>query len=133
SDDLDAKILDDLDVPMRSIDSYASEDIEHPEESDHNYEEFMDSLLSYGNYLTKDLMEKNRFPNAFTNELKRIADLYDYDNIVFRTVFGGDSNNFLHLSLAKHATKLSHIGFNNEINQESFTKCAVKVEELQEM
>nr|CAG8473789.1 4960_t:CDS:2 [Entrophospora candida] len=133
SDDLDSVILRELNAPVRDIRSYASEDVEYPEESDQCYVNYIDSILSCGTNITQDLKERNCFPNAFTNDLKQIADLYDYNNIVFRTVFGGDSNNFLHLNLLKYSTRLAKIGFNNKIDQKSFIKCAVKVEELQEL
>nr|CAG8562400.1 5064_t:CDS:2 [Entrophospora candida] len=131
SDNLDCKILRNLDVPVRGIQSYTFEDVEFPEESDESYVDFLDSVLSYGcEHLVENLKDRDCFPCAFTSDLKRISDLYDYSNVVFRCVFGGDSNNFLDLRLSKYAKKLANIGFNNEIDQDSFTKCAEKVEEL---
>ncbi|CAH1767384.1 7222_t:CDS:2 [Entrophospora sp. SA101] len=125
------KILRNLDVPVRGIQSYTFEDVEFPEESDDSYVDFLDSVLSYGcENLVENLKDRDCFPCAFTSDLKRISDLYDYSNVVFRCVFGGDSNNFLDLRLSKYAKKLANIGFNKEIDQDSFTKCAEKVEEL---
>ncbi|CAJ0840008.1 9936_t:CDS:2, partial [Entrophospora sp. SA101] len=131
----DREILKDLDIHERDICSYISEDIEFPEESDEYYVEFLNSALSSvsnkSDDITQILKEKVCFPVEFTNDLKRITDLYNYENAYFRTVFG-NSNVFLNTKLLAHATILSKFGFNNDINQESFIKCALKVQELQD-
>ncbi|RHZ79539.1 hypothetical protein Glove_144g90 [Diversispora epigaea] len=137
TDQIDNKILKDLDVTLHEIYDYAFNDVEFPEKSDHDYVDFLDSVLEnatsgYGCKITKDL-KKLKFPNAFTNDLLPVSDLFDYDNIVFRTVFGGDSNVFLHFNLVKHKYKLSNIGFNDELNSVAFDRCALKIEALQEM
>ncbi|CAG8567445.1 5807_t:CDS:2 [Diversispora eburnea] len=136
-DHVDNKILKDLDVTQYEIHDYAFNDVELPEKSDPNYVNFLDSVLNnatsdYGCKITKDL-KKLKFPNAFTDDLLPISDLFNYNNIVFRTVFGGNSNVFLHFNLIKHKNKLSNIGFNDELESEAFDRCALKIEELQEM
>ncbi|RHZ79535.1 hypothetical protein Glove_144g94 [Diversispora epigaea] len=151
TDKIDIKILRDLDATWCGIHDYAFNDVELPEKSDQQYVDFLDSVLDhaisgfryvyghghgYGNEckIIKDLKKFNfPFPNAFTDDLMPISKLFDYDNMVFRTVFGRDSNVFLHFKLAKHKDKLSNIGFNNKLSSEAFDKCAKKIEAFQEI
>ncbi|CAG8567480.1 5809_t:CDS:2, partial [Diversispora eburnea] len=121
TDKIDNRILIDLDAAWREIHEYAFNDVELPEKNDQEYVDFLDSKFNY------------LFPNAFTDDLMPISKLFDYDNLVFRTVFGGDSNVFLHRNLTKHKSKLSNIGFNDELSPESFNRCAKHIEELQEI
>ncbi|RHZ85886.1 hypothetical protein Glove_59g111 [Diversispora epigaea] len=136
TDETDIKILKDLEAIQYGIPDYIFNDVELPEENDDNYVTFLDSVLEnatsgFGCKITKDL-NKLKFPNAFTKELMLISELFNYDNIVFRTVYGGDSNVFLHLNLVKHRVKLSNIGFNDRLSSDAFNKCALKIEEFQQ-
>ncbi|CAG8567463.1 5808_t:CDS:2 [Diversispora eburnea] len=139
TDVTDVEILRDLGATWYEIHDYAFNDVELPEKSDHNYVNFLDSVLDNATSedeckITKDLKKFNYlFPNAITDDLMPISKLFNYENLVFRTVFGGNSNAFLHRDLIKHKRKLSNIGFNDELNSETFNRCALKIEALQEI
>ncbi|RHZ79178.1 hypothetical protein Glove_151g133 [Diversispora epigaea] len=131
TDETDVNILKDLDANLYKISDYVFNDVDLPEESDDNYVNFLDSVLENATsgfgQITRDL----KFPNAFTKELMHISELFNYDNIVFRTVFGGNSHVFLHHNLVKHKAKLSTIGFNDKLSSDVFHRCALKIEEFQ--
>ncbi|CAG8459214.1 2512_t:CDS:2, partial [Diversispora eburnea] len=137
TDKVDDKILKYLNATHHEIHDYAFIDVELPEKNDQEYVDFLDSVLENatsedGCKITKDL-KNYPFPNAFTDKLMPISKLFNYEDIVFRTVFGGDSNVFLHFNLVKHKSKLLNIGFNDKLNSETFKICALEIEELQEM
>ncbi|CAG8539194.1 1713_t:CDS:10, partial [Funneliformis caledonium] len=124
------RILTELDVPTRDIYVYTFEDVELPREYDNEYFEFLKDILKESR-IVRDLGNKRWFPNSNTKILKKITELYDYDNLVFRTVFGRDFNGFLHPEFSSYKEILSTIGFKNKINQEIFKMCANKVKGLQ--
>ncbi|CAG8572117.1 5154_t:CDS:2 [Funneliformis caledonium] len=121
-----------LNVPLRNIYSYVFQDVEFPSESNDTYVRFLNSVLNY-NDVVQELRDKRCFPNSNTRILKKITDLFDPNNSVFRIVFGGNRNTdvFLHSGLLEHAERLSSIGFNNKVNEIAFNKCADMIEELQ--
>ncbi|CAI2168403.1 20444_t:CDS:2 [Funneliformis geosporum] len=127
--DLDRSILIQLNVPKRTIYEYTFEDVEFPREYDRHYLDFLKDILK-DNRIVQNLRNKRCFPNSITNKLKKISDLYDNSNLVFRTVFGGDSSVFLHPEFSEYGMILSTIGFKNKIDLEIFRMCAVKVKEL---
>src|SRR5256885_262726 len=92
SDDIDQRILYDLGACHQDIHSYIVDDVEFPEECDNNYVNFLDDTLSYGNVVFQDLKGKACFPNDFTKDLMKITDLFNHEDIVFRSIFGVDSN-----------------------------------------
>ncbi|CAG8710745.1 773_t:CDS:2, partial [Funneliformis mosseae] len=121
-----------LNVPYRDTNSYTFEDVEFPRECNESYVYFLFSVL-VDNRVVQGLRDRRCFPNSYTKCLKNITDLFDPNNHVFRTVFGGNGNTdvFLHSGLLERAGILSSIGFNNTVNQSAFNKCADKIEELQ--
>ncbi|CAI2191062.1 13276_t:CDS:2, partial [Funneliformis geosporum] len=129
-DDINSKILNELDVPERTTFEYTFEDVDFPKEYDTGYLHFLKDILNY-NQIVQNLKDKRRFPNSITKKLKKISDLYDNNNLVFRTVFGVDSSVFLHPEFSEYTRILSKIGFRNNIDQDIFKTCAVKVKELQ--
>ncbi|CAG8507600.1 1928_t:CDS:2 [Diversispora eburnea] len=134
---IDVKILKDLDATQYGIHDYAFNDVDLPEKSDNGYVDFLNSVIDRATSdsackITPGLKDF-KFPNAFTEDLMPISELYNYDNIVFRTVFGRNSNVFLHFNLVKHAKKLTNIGFNGILDSKAFNRCALKIEEMQEM
>ncbi|CAG8580132.1 6234_t:CDS:2 [Funneliformis mosseae] len=132
TDENDRFILTQLNVPMRTIFEYTFEDVEFPREYNSCYLEFLKDILN--DYrIVRNLNDKCCFPNANTKRLKKITDLYDYNNLVFRTVFGGDSSVFLHPEFSEFKNILSTIGFKHMIDIEIFRRCAVKVKELLQM
>jgi len=132
SNDFDRKILTNLNVRLRDIYSFTFEDVEFPKIWDcYYYFNFLKEILNNPR-IVQNLRNYRCFPNAITRNLKKITELYDYNNLVFRTVFGGDSDVFLHNDFSTYAHTLSHIGFKNKINQVTFKECAEKIEELQE-
>ncbi|RHZ79591.1 hypothetical protein Glove_144g89 [Diversispora epigaea] len=138
TDKIDNKILKDLGTTWCEIHDYTFNDVELPEKSDQEYVNYLDSVLDnatsgYDCKITKDLKEFNYPFPTFADKLMPISKLFNYDNIVFRTVFGGDSNVFLHRILIKHKSKLSNIGFNDEVNSETFKRCALEIEALQKI
>ncbi|RHZ79540.1 hypothetical protein Glove_144g93 [Diversispora epigaea] len=137
TDTIDIIILRDLNATWYEIHEYAFNDIELPDKSDLGYVDFLDSVLSNATSGCKTIEYLKKFnypfPNEFTDDLMPINKLFNYDNIVFRTVFGGDSNVFLHRNLINHKNKLSTIGFNDKLSSEVFDRCAKKIEELQKI
>ncbi|CAG8554907.1 5415_t:CDS:2 [Funneliformis mosseae] len=129
-DNLDRRILKELDVPMRTIFDYTFEDVEFPKEIDNHYLTYLKDILKK-NDIVQNLKDKRCFPNSVNKKTKKIADLYNYNNLVFRAVFGGDSNVFLHSDFSDYIGSLSRIGFKNEIDPQIFKICAIKVKELQ--
>ncbi|CAI2175973.1 7428_t:CDS:10 [Funneliformis geosporum] len=107
-------------------------DFEFPSESNDSYVCFLNSVLK-DDRVVQGLKDKRCFPNSYTSSLKKISDLFDPNNFVFLTVFGGNGNTdvFLHSSLLEHVSRLSSIGFNHIVNETLFTKCAKKIEDLQ--
>ncbi|CAI2192587.1 9598_t:CDS:2, partial [Funneliformis geosporum] len=92
---LNRLILTELNVPKRTIYEYTFEDVEFPKEYDSSYLDFLKDILK-DNRIVQNLKDRRCFPNSITKELKKISDLYDNSNLVFRTVFGGESSVFLH-------------------------------------
>jgi hypothetical protein len=130
-DDLDLRIFTDIGVPTRDIYSYTFEDVEFPTECNNHYLIFLKSILK-DSRIVQGLRTKRSFP-TITNKLKEISNLHDHNNEVFRVVFNGNSDMFLHLDLSDYAGTLSRIGFKNKLNQEMLNKCARKIEDLQRM
>jgi hypothetical protein len=128
-ENIDRRIFNDLDVPSRDIYSYTFEDVIFPNEYDYDYLKFLDGVLKYPN-IALGLKDKRCFP-TLSKKLKKITGLYNYNNIVFRTVFNENLDMFIHHDLLEHEEVLSIIGFKNEINKETLIKCALKIEELQ--
>jgi hypothetical protein len=132
SDEVTRRVLTELDVPLRDLYSYTFEDIEFPTvECDYYYLHFLKGVLNNSgiNGIVHGLRNKRCFP-TFARKLKKISDLYDQNNEVFRIVFG-DSDVFLYPDFTAYSGTLSTIGFNNTIDQRTFIKCAEKIEELQ--
>jgi hypothetical protein len=132
NDDTSQKIFSVLGVPPRDIYSYTFEDVEFPSEYDHCYYNFLSGVLGYSGIIEgfATRSSKRYFP-TLTTKLKRIADLYDFNNDVFRILFNGNSDMFLRLDLLKYAGALSKIGFKSKIDQNIFVECAEKIEEMQ--
>ncbi|CAI2189776.1 11810_t:CDS:2, partial [Funneliformis geosporum] len=124
------RILTDLGVPTRTMYEYTFEDVEFPRNYDSDYLEFLKDILK-DKQIVQNLKDKRCFPNSKTTNLKKITDLYDYNNLVFRAVFGGDSNIFLHFDLSQFVGNLARIGFNHSIDTEIFKSLAEKIDELQ--
>ncbi len=77
--------------------------------------------------IIRGLEDKRCFPTIM-GKIKKISNLYDHENIVFRSVFNGNLDMFLSHDLSEYKNVLSSmIGFKNGINQETFIKCAMKV------
>ncbi|GES84821.1 sacsin-like [Rhizophagus clarus] len=132
SNDTTRRVLCELEVPLRDVYSYTFEDVEFPTiECDYYYLNFLKSILGNStiNGVLQGLKQKRCFP-TFARKLKKINDLYDQNNEVFRIVFG-DSDVFLYPDFSVYSGILSTIGFNNTIDQRTFIKCAEKIEELQ--
>jgi len=127
-ENIDRRIFNELNVPSRDLYSYTFEDVEFPEEYDHDYLKFLSDILNHPK-IAQDLRDKRCFP-SMNKKLKKITDLYDYNNIVFRTIFNENLDMFLHHDLLEHKRILSSIGFKGEINQETLTNCALKIDEL---
>ncbi|GBB98237.1 hypothetical protein RclHR1_03180002 [Rhizophagus clarus] len=131
-EDLTRKILTGLDVQTQDVHEYTFEDVEFPNKSDYYYLDFLKDILD--NYrIVQGLRDKRCFP-SFTGKTKKIADLYDHENIVFRTVFSGIPDMFLDHTISectRGSRTLSNIGFKDNINQDTFIKCVAKIEELQ--
>ncbi|CAG8531214.1 25032_t:CDS:2 [Gigaspora rosea] len=134
SDDLDERILADLNVPHRDVFSYIFEDVEFPKKYDDQYMMFLKSILKYDKdtpyrRIIHGLKGRRCFPTDTRKTLKKISDLY-HNSTIFYTVFA-DSDVFLHPDLNEYSAELSAIGYKNRINQETFNKCAEKIEEYQ--
>lgn len=129
--DITRRVLTELNVPLRDIHSYTFEDVEFPtptDECDTYYRNFLKSILN-NNGIVQGLRTRRCFP-ASSRRLKRISDLYDQNNEVFRIVFG-NKDVFLHPDFLAFSGILSSIGFNNTIDQRTFIRCAERIEELQ--
>ncbi|CAG8733670.1 uncharacterized protein OCT59_011814 [Rhizophagus irregularis] len=121
------KCLIKLDVQERDVYSYTFEDVEFPNEYDYHYVNFLNSILDYGK-VVKDLKDKPCFP-TYNKKLKKVDQLYDINNSVFKTIFSGNMGMFLHNDL-KYLNELSSIGFKYKVNQETFIICAKYIEKL---
>ncbi|CAI2168759.1 8749_t:CDS:2 [Funneliformis geosporum] len=126
----DRRILNELNVRKRTTYEYTFEDVEFPKEYNNTYLEYLRCILK-DKQVVKNLGNIRCFPNSSNMKLKKATDLYDYNNLVYRAVLGGDSNVFLHHDFSKHIISLSKIGLKSQINQEMFKMCATKVKELQ--
>ncbi|CAB4429236.1 unnamed protein product [Rhizophagus irregularis] len=131
-EDLTRRILNGLDVQTQDVYSYTFEDVEFPSKSDYYYLDFLKDIPD--DYrIVQGLEDKRCFP-SFTGKTKKIADLYDHDNVVFRTVFSGNPDMFLDHTISEStrgSRTLSNIGFKDNIDQKTFIKCVGKIEELQ--
>ncbi|CAB5213059.1 unnamed protein product [Rhizophagus irregularis] len=130
--DITRRVLTELNVPLRNIRDYTFEDVEFPTvECDNYYHHFLRNILSTNTItgIVQGLRPRRCFPTS-SRRLKRINDLYDQNNEVFRIVFG-NTDVFLHPDFSDFSLTLSSIGFNNTIDQRTFIKCAEKIEELQ--
>jgi hypothetical protein len=128
----DRLIFTELGVPMQDIYSYVVEDVDFPSECNDYYIFFLREIFIYNNEkILQNLKDRHCFPTLMKN-LRKITDLYDYNNYFFRNMFIGNPNIFLHNDFSIYASELSTIGFKNELNQATFIECAKKIEELQE-
>jgi hypothetical protein len=131
-EDLTRRVLNGLNVQTQDVYSYTFEDVEFPSKSDYYYLDFLKDILDDFR-IVQGLRDKRCFP-SFTGKTKKITDLYDHDNIVYRTVFSGNQDMFLDHNISectRESKTLSSIGFKYNIDKDTFIKCVKKIDELQ--
>jgi hypothetical protein len=129
SNDTFRNILISLGVQNRDIYSYTFEDVELPSEYDYHYIHFLRCILG-DSKIVNGLKDKPCFP-TYTNKLKKIDQLYNINNNIFKFIFSENMGMFLHGDLLGYSSQLSTIRFKNNINQETFISCAKHVEMLE--
>ncbi|EXX70994.1 hypothetical protein RirG_082460 [Rhizophagus irregularis DAOM 197198w] len=117
-----------LGVQKRDVYSYTFEDVEFPSEYDYQYVRFLNDILHYSN-VVRDLKDKPCFP-TYNKKLKKIDQLYDIRNSVYKVIFGENMGMYLHNDI-KYSDALSNIGFKNKVNQKTFIGCAKYIETLE--